>query len=241
MAWAYRLASYRSTLPAPGMSYSCLPDCKGLTIVLRIRPESTIPICLDLGTNTQRYLDDPFYMGIRQKRVGDEEMAEFMDEFMHEMSTAFPKLMVQFEVSLSKRPLVYSKPNISAGFLHRQRIQVPRTLPPQIPRLQRRHSRHRRRRAQRVPERSQARVGRVRPPAHRPPHPLLRSRLRRRRRRLPADELLHPARHDQRAGAAQNLARGFPGLVYDTRGRLAEHKKCMSLYLFTTDGMGCAN
>ncbi|KJA25545.1 hypothetical protein HYPSUDRAFT_37540 [Hypholoma sublateritium FD-334 SS-4] len=62
-----------------------------------IRPESTIPICLDLGTNTQRYLDDPFYMGIRQKRVGDEEMAEFMDEFMHEMTTAFPKLMIQFE------------------------------------------------------------------------------------------------------------------------------------------------
>ncbi|KAF8196005.1 hypothetical protein BJ912DRAFT_955866 [Pholiota molesta] len=62
-----------------------------------IRPESTIPICLDLGTNTQRYLDDPLYMGIRRKRVVGEEMAEFMDEFMHEMSTAFPKLMIQFE------------------------------------------------------------------------------------------------------------------------------------------------
>ncbi|KAF5311168.1 hypothetical protein D9619_007821 [Psilocybe cf. subviscida] len=62
-----------------------------------IRPESTIPICLDLGTNTQRYLDDPLYMGIRQKRVSDEVMTEFMDEFMFEMSRAFPKLMIQFE------------------------------------------------------------------------------------------------------------------------------------------------
>ncbi|KIM46656.1 hypothetical protein M413DRAFT_440258 [Hebeloma cylindrosporum] len=62
-----------------------------------IRPNSTIPICLDLGTNTQRYLDDPFYMGIRQKRVGDAEMEAFMDEFMAEMSRAFPKLMIQFE------------------------------------------------------------------------------------------------------------------------------------------------
>ncbi|PPR01997.1 hypothetical protein CVT24_011120 [Panaeolus cyanescens] len=62
-----------------------------------IRPESTIPICLDLGTNTQRYLDDPFYLGMRQKRVSDKEMEEFMDEFMHEMTTAFPKLMIQFE------------------------------------------------------------------------------------------------------------------------------------------------
>lgn len=39
-------------------------------------------------------------MGLRQKRVGDEEMSEFMDEFMHEMTTAFPKLMIQFEVRI---------------------------------------------------------------------------------------------------------------------------------------------
>ncbi|PPQ81937.1 hypothetical protein CVT25_013785 [Psilocybe cyanescens] len=65
-----------------------------------IRPESTIPICLDLGTNTQRYLDDPFYLGLRQKRVGDAEMEAFMDEFMEEMSRAFPKLMIQFEVRI---------------------------------------------------------------------------------------------------------------------------------------------
>lgn len=69
-----------------------------LTYMLRIRPESTIPICLDLGTNTQRYLDDPLYLGMCQKRVSDKEMQEFMDEFVHEMSVTFPKLMIQFEV-----------------------------------------------------------------------------------------------------------------------------------------------
>ncbi|KAJ3975784.1 hypothetical protein EV361DRAFT_886881 [Lentinula raphanica] len=62
-----------------------------------IRPHSTVPICLDFGTNTQKYLDDPLYMGLRQRRIGDEEMTEFMDEFMHEMSAAFPKLLIQFE------------------------------------------------------------------------------------------------------------------------------------------------
>ena len=64
----------------------------------RIRPESTIPICLDLGTNTQRYLDDPLYLGLRQNRVSEKEMDEFMDEFVEEMSLTFPKLMIQFEV-----------------------------------------------------------------------------------------------------------------------------------------------
>lgn len=63
-----------------------------------IRPESTMPICLDLGTNTQKYLDDPLYLGARHKRVSDQVMTEFMDEFMREMSVHFPKLLVQFEV-----------------------------------------------------------------------------------------------------------------------------------------------
>lgn len=67
-----------------------------------IRPRSTIPICLDLGTNTQRYLDDPLYLGSRTRRVGDAEMREFMEEFMYEMHKTFPKLLVQFEVTKYK-------------------------------------------------------------------------------------------------------------------------------------------
>jgi hypothetical protein len=66
-----------------------------------IRPSSTVPICLDLGTNNQQFLDDPLYLGLRQPRLSGPEMTEFMDEFMHEMSVAFPKLLVQFEVGLS--------------------------------------------------------------------------------------------------------------------------------------------
>ncbi|KAI0302401.1 malic enzyme [Multifurca ochricompacta] len=62
-----------------------------------IRPSSTIPICLDLGTNNQKFLDDSLYLGLRQKRVSDEVMTDFMEEFMLEMSRAFPKLLVQFE------------------------------------------------------------------------------------------------------------------------------------------------
>ncbi|KZT01066.1 malic enzyme [Laetiporus sulphureus 93-53] len=62
-----------------------------------IRPSSTIPICLDLGTNNEQFLADPLYLGLRQTRVPREEMTEFMEEFMHEMSTIFPNLLVQFE------------------------------------------------------------------------------------------------------------------------------------------------
>ncbi|KIJ64468.1 hypothetical protein HYDPIDRAFT_175446 [Hydnomerulius pinastri MD-312] len=62
-----------------------------------IKPNSTVPICLDLGTNTQRYLDDPLYIGIRRPRPSVQEMDEFMDEFMQAMKDVFPNLLIQFE------------------------------------------------------------------------------------------------------------------------------------------------
>ncbi|KAG1906470.1 uncharacterized protein F5891DRAFT_1002500 [Suillus fuscotomentosus] len=62
-----------------------------------IKPTSTVPICLDLGTNTQRYLDDPLYIGVRRPRPLAAEMDEFMDEFMEAMKEVFPTLLVQFE------------------------------------------------------------------------------------------------------------------------------------------------
>ena len=63
-----------------------------------IRPESTIPITLDLGTNNEENLKDPLYLGLRQRRAGPEVYVEFMEEFMREMAITFPKLLVQFEV-----------------------------------------------------------------------------------------------------------------------------------------------
>ncbi|KAG8906642.1 hypothetical protein FRB99_006430 [Tulasnella sp. 403] len=62
-----------------------------------LRPQSTLPICLDLGTNTEKYLSDPLYLGLRQKRVPRNKMESFMDEFMEAMREVFPKLLVQFE------------------------------------------------------------------------------------------------------------------------------------------------
>ncbi|KAF9225871.1 hypothetical protein BS17DRAFT_794702 [Gyrodon lividus] len=62
-----------------------------------VRPSSTLPITLDLGTNNQAFLEDPLYLGLRQKRASEAEYDEFMEEFMTEMSHAFPKLLVQFE------------------------------------------------------------------------------------------------------------------------------------------------
>ncbi|KAF8964192.1 hypothetical protein BDZ97DRAFT_1660606 [Flammula alnicola] len=62
-----------------------------------IKPTTTVPICLDLGTNTEKYFSDPLYLGVRRKRPQTPEMDEFMNEFMEAMKEVFPQLLVQFE------------------------------------------------------------------------------------------------------------------------------------------------
>ena len=66
-----------------------------------------MPICLDTGTDTQKFLDDPLYLGLRQKRRPLAELDEFMDEFMHEMRAAFPKLLIQFEDFATDKAFAY--------------------------------------------------------------------------------------------------------------------------------------
>lgn len=62
-----------------------------------IHPDKTLPVVLDVGTNTQEYLDDPLYMGLRQKRVTGDEYFEFVDEFMHAARKRWPNVLIQFE------------------------------------------------------------------------------------------------------------------------------------------------
>ena len=73
-----------------------------------------MPICIDLGTDTQKFLDDPLYLGLRQKRVPQADADAFMDELMHELSTHFPKLLVQFEDFATDKAFAYL-----ARFRHR--------------------------------------------------------------------------------------------------------------------------
>ncbi|KAK7685594.1 hypothetical protein QCA50_011461 [Cerrena zonata] len=72
-----------------------------------IRPSSTVPICLDLGTDNKKFLEDPLYLGLRQPRVPMEIMTEFMEEFMVEMSRVFPKLLIQFEDFSTDKAFAY--------------------------------------------------------------------------------------------------------------------------------------
>ena len=55
-----------------------------------IRPEVTLPLMLDLGTNNEKFLNDPLYMGSKRRRVSDKEQDEFLDELMVALNQVWP-------------------------------------------------------------------------------------------------------------------------------------------------------
>jgi malate dehydrogenase (oxaloacetate-decarboxylating)(NADP+) len=62
-----------------------------------IHPKLCLPVMLDVGTNNEAFLKDPYYVGIRQKRVTGTAYDEFVDEFMAAAREVFPGVLIQFE------------------------------------------------------------------------------------------------------------------------------------------------
>jgi malate dehydrogenase (oxaloacetate-decarboxylating) len=62
-----------------------------------ISPAYTLPITLDVGTNNQKLLDDPMYMGERHERISQDKYDEFVELFMQAVQRRWPDAMVQFE------------------------------------------------------------------------------------------------------------------------------------------------
>jgi malate dehydrogenase (oxaloacetate-decarboxylating) len=62
-----------------------------------ISPAYTMPITLDVGTNNEKLLNDPMYMGERHKRVSQEEYDKFVDKFITAAQKRWPGVMIQFE------------------------------------------------------------------------------------------------------------------------------------------------
>lgn len=62
-----------------------------------ISPAYTLPVMLDVGTNNEKLLKDPMYMGARHKRIGQSEYDEFVDMFIQAITKRWPEVMLQFE------------------------------------------------------------------------------------------------------------------------------------------------
>jgi len=62
-----------------------------------IHPKFCLPVMLDVGTNNEGLLNDPYYVGLGQKRLTGAAYNEFVDEFIAAARAAFPGVLIQFE------------------------------------------------------------------------------------------------------------------------------------------------
>jgi malate dehydrogenase (oxaloacetate-decarboxylating)(NADP+) len=62
-----------------------------------VQPNACLPVMLDVGTNNMELLDDPFYIGVRERRLRGSAYDELVDEFITAAQKVFPGVVIQFE------------------------------------------------------------------------------------------------------------------------------------------------
>jgi malate dehydrogenase (oxaloacetate-decarboxylating)(NADP+) len=62
-----------------------------------IRPELCLPVILDVGTNNTELLSDPYYIGLRCRRLRGAEYDALVEEFVAAAQQVFPGVVIQFE------------------------------------------------------------------------------------------------------------------------------------------------
>ncbi len=62
-----------------------------------VHPKRCLPVMLDMGTNNETLLNDPLYLGQRQRRLEGAEFDAMVEEFIDATQKVFPGILVQFE------------------------------------------------------------------------------------------------------------------------------------------------
>ena len=72
-----------------------------------ISPAYTLPVMLDVGTNNEKLLNDPMYMGARHKRIDQAEYDEFVDMFINAVQRRWPEVLLNSKILPSLMRCLY--------------------------------------------------------------------------------------------------------------------------------------
>ncbi|MDC7952465.1 malolactic enzyme [Liquorilactobacillus mali] len=67
------------------------------TAAAGINPAQVLPVSIDSGTNNQKLIDDPMYLGNRHERVAGKPFLDFIDKFVEAQQKVFPESLLHFE------------------------------------------------------------------------------------------------------------------------------------------------
>lgn len=67
------------------------------TVAAGVNPKNVLPVVIDAGTNNEKLLNDPSYLGNKHKRVTGEKYDNFIDEFVKISTELFPEVLMHWE------------------------------------------------------------------------------------------------------------------------------------------------
>jgi len=67
------------------------------TVCAGVDPALSLPVALDVGTENDTLLDDPLYIGLKQRRERGHDYDDLVDEFVNAVQEVFPDAIIQFE------------------------------------------------------------------------------------------------------------------------------------------------
>lgn len=67
------------------------------TVAAGINPKNVLPVVIDAGTNNEKLLNDPLYLGNKHERVTGEKYDNFIEEFVKVSMELFPEVLMHWE------------------------------------------------------------------------------------------------------------------------------------------------
>lgn len=67
------------------------------TVAAGINPKNVLPVVIDAGTNNEKLLNDPLYLGNKHRRIKGDKYDAFIDKFVSTSLKLFPDVLIHWE------------------------------------------------------------------------------------------------------------------------------------------------